>query len=52
MKRAVALLRSFSIRARMWGTTGLVLAMFALVGAVGLFGGGQIQSLSTSFVAG
>ncbi|HLL12963.1 MAG TPA: methyl-accepting chemotaxis protein [Rubrivivax sp.] len=52
MKRAVAMLRSFSIRARMWGTTGLVLAMFALVGAVGLFGGGQIQSLSTSFVAG
>ncbi len=51
MNQAIAMLRGFSIRSRMWGTTALVLTMFALVGAVGLFGGAKIQSLSTTFVS-
>ena len=51
MRQAITLLRGFSIRSRMWATLALVLAMFALVGAVGLAGGAQIQTLSTTFVS-
>ena len=43
------LLRRFTIRTRMRGAIAMVLAMFSLVGVVGLLGGGRIQHLVSEF---
>jgi len=46
MKALLPLLRSFTIRTRMWGAVAMVLTMFAVVGAVGLAGGWKIKALT------
>jgi methyl-accepting chemotaxis protein len=51
MQQMLNLLRSFSIRTRMWGAVAMVLGMFALVGLVGLFGGVRIKSLNEAFIS-
>ncbi|GAA0757190.1 methyl-accepting chemotaxis protein [Ideonella azotifigens] len=43
-------MRNFKIRLRMQGAIGIVLALFALVGATGLIGGSQMAELNTSFM--
>ncbi len=50
MNTPLTLMRSFSIRHRMWGAIAAVLSLFGLVGAVGLAGGWQIKSLNESFM--
>jgi methyl-accepting chemotaxis protein len=46
MKALLQLLRGFTIRTRMWGAVLMVLAMFAVVGAVGLAGGWKMKVLT------
>jgi methyl-accepting chemotaxis protein len=50
MKNLDALLRRFTIRTRMHAATGVMLAMFALVGLVGALGGMRIQHLNQEFM--
>jgi methyl-accepting chemotaxis protein len=50
MRTVLLLLRGFSIRTRMWGAVLMVLAMFLLVGAVGVAGGWKIKSLNEDFM--
>ena len=50
MNNLLALMRSFSIRTRMWGAILVVLGMFGLIGAVGLAGGWKIQALNEDFM--
>ena len=50
MKQMLALLRRFSIRTRMQGAAAMVLAMFAVVGAVGVAAGLQIKHLNEEFM--
>jgi methyl-accepting chemotaxis protein len=45
-----ALLRRFSIRTRMRGAIAMVLALFAVVGLVGLAGGARLKALNTDFM--
>jgi len=51
MNTLLTLMRGFTIRTRMWGAIAMVLAMFALIGAVGLAGGWKIKSLNEHFMA-
>ncbi len=51
MKPVLTALRQFSIRTRMWGAIAMVLAMFALIGAVGTVGGWRIKSLNEDFMS-
>src|SRR5574341_69716 len=44
------LMRNFSIRLRMRGAIGMVLALFALVGATAFFGGRQMTELNEALV--
>jgi methyl-accepting chemotaxis protein len=46
----LSLLRGFTIRTRMLGAIALVLAMFALIGAAGLFGGQTLKRLNAQVV--
>ena len=50
MTQTLALMRSFSIRTRMQGAVLMVLAMFALVGLVGVVAGLKIQHLNQAFM--
>jgi methyl-accepting chemotaxis protein len=50
MNQWMLLLRGFSIKTRMRGAIAMVLGMFALVGLVGMIGGGRIKSLNTDFM--
>ena len=50
MGAMLTLMRGFSIRTRMRGAIAMVLAMFALVGVVGVTGGARIKALNTSFM--
>ena len=50
MNQRLLLLRGFSIKTRMQGAIAMVLGMFALVGAVGLWGGTHIKSLNSDFM--
>jgi methyl-accepting chemotaxis protein len=49
MRSVMLLLRGFTIRTRMIGAVAMVLAMFGIVGAVGLLGGLKIQGLIDNF---
>jgi methyl-accepting chemotaxis protein len=51
MNSFLTLMRSFSIRVRMLCAIGMVLAMFAAVGAVGLLGGQHVGALGGRFAA-
>ncbi len=51
LKALLPLLRSFTIRTRMWGAVVMVLAMFAVVGAVGLVGGWKMKTLTEQVTA-
>ena len=51
MTHLSGLLRGFSIRTRMHGAIAMVLAMFALVGVVGVAGGARIKALNEAFMA-
>src|SRR5512137_1789839 len=48
--KTLSLLRGFTIRTRMLGAIALVLCMFALVGAAGLFGGLALQRLNGQLI--
>ena len=50
MTQTLALMRSFSIRTRMQGAVVMVLAMFALVGVVGVVAGLKVQHLNQAFM--
>ena len=49
MQSLIRALRSFHIRTRMFGALAMVLCLFAMMGAVGLFGGWKLQALNESF---
>ena len=51
MKATIQLLRSFTIRIRMWGAVAMVLAMFGVIGAVGLGGGWKMKTLTEAMTA-
>jgi len=51
LKALLPLLRSFTIRTRMLGAVAMVLAMFAVVGVVGLLGGWKIKTLTEQVTA-
>ena len=50
MNNILSLMRGFSIRTRMHGAIAMVLAMFAVVGLVGVLGGARIKSLNENFM--
>ncbi|MBT9487847.1 MAG: HAMP domain-containing protein, partial [Rubrivivax sp.] len=50
MRSIDALMRRFTIRLRMLGAIGMVLALFALVGAAGFGGGAVLHTLNNDFV--
>ncbi len=49
MSISLRLMRAFSIRTRMLGAIGMVLVLFALVGATGLLGGRHLVELNADF---
>jgi methyl-accepting chemotaxis protein len=51
MKAMLQLLRGFTIRTRMWGAVAMVLAMFVVVGTVGLAGGWKMKTLTEAVTA-
>jgi methyl-accepting chemotaxis protein len=51
MSSLYALLRRFTIRTRMLGAVGMVIAMFAIVGGTGFVGGVQLKALSHEVAA-